>query len=332
MLIKRKNKLVDPYFIGKIQFIECPFTNIFFYLFFLVFWTIKERQKFDVIITGPGIVNFATYFISVFTKKKWVIDIWDIPFRDMKKTTISKVKNKIEIEILKRILKRADLYITSIIVHYELEQLKLDPKKIRKYKNAIYLQEIPLLKPRLSHNEFILLVQRSSFDGEYGLNLIIDTFKLVSKYINSRLYIIGRINQHVVKDTLDRKIKDHIIFTGFIDHTEVMQYIANAHVCIIPYPQIVDLQQIYPIKVIEYLAMSKAIVYSNVEGVVEQIGGAGILVDPPTANNFAKSIIFLYKNPDKRKKLEKLAKKRSKEFDEYKKNEQIFNEIKAVIK
>ena len=54
----------------------------------------------------------------------------------------------------------------------------------------------------------------------------------------------------------------------------------RSHICAVPYPPIKDLEQIYPIKVIEYMALGCSIVATKITGVKELINDAGILVEP----------------------------------------------------
>ncbi len=333
------------YFLRKPRYIEenlragaiihqTPSKNRFFYMLYLIWYVAKYRKKynFKAIIIEPSSLNIVGLIFKVLFNINWIIDIWDIPFRDLRKSYLSRLKRRIQILLFRPLFKLADLYIVSIIPDFQLKELNLQTSKIRAYKNAIFLDDNNNQRQNLGYYDiFTIIIQRSEFHKGFGLELMLDAFKIILKKIDAQLVVIGEVKQDVQISLNKFKPKNKIVQTGFLPHQEYIEITLKSHVCVIPFPNTIDLEQTYPIKAIEFMALGKAIVTSNLEGLRRLIDGAGVLINQITPENLANAIIDLHDHPEKRRALEMKAKERANLFDAKTKNESIFKEIIALL-
>lgn len=313
----------------KCNVVRSKYKNKLGFLIF-IFLNIKLLQEHDIIITEASTFSIIGIFGKIFFKKKWILDIWDIPFRDLEQTVKTKAKRTLQIIFFRPILQQADLYLVSIIPDYQLMVFKLNPKKMKLYTNAIFLDEYNDLPSSNYFSKFSILIQRSVYYKGFGLEFILKAFELVANEIDVNLIIVGELTKYSSKLIRNNKYAKNIITTGFIKHGEFITLASKAHVCAIPYPDVDDLKQIYPIKAIEFMALGKAIVYTNIDGLKKIIGEAGFSINNLTPESFASALMFLYQNKEIILDLEKRAYKRSSAFDASTKNisiEETINDL-----
>jgi glycosyltransferase involved in cell wall biosynthesis len=96
-------------------------------------------------------------------------------------------------------------------------------------------------------------------------------------------------------------MKDDVIFTGWVPHSEIPNFIAAANVGVSSVPPFSFYKMSSPIKMFEYMAMGKPVVANEEipehKEVLEESGG-GILV-PFIAEAFADAIVELLDNPQR---------------------------------
>ncbi|MEM4523442.1 MAG: glycosyltransferase family 4 protein, partial [Nitrososphaeria archaeon] len=122
---------------------------------------------------------------------------------------------------------------------------------------------------------------------------------------------IGDIFPHQMKYYYELKklvkslnLDDDVIFTGYIDHQELLTALSLADVFVIA-----SLHEGTPVSILEAMAMERPVVATNVGGVSEQVISwhTGILVPPKNPEAIAKAIIYLLQNSNERIKMQKKA-------------------------
>jgi glycosyltransferase involved in cell wall biosynthesis len=90
-----------------------------------------------------------------------------------------------------------------------------------------------------------------------------------------------------------------VIFTGWIEHAQVPAYLATANVAIYPYRDTLINRAKCSIKILEYMAMGKAIVTSRVGQNLEYLehNKSGILVEPGNVQEFASGMLAALGDP-----------------------------------
>jgi glycosyltransferase involved in cell wall biosynthesis len=94
------------------------------------------------------------------------------------------------------------------------------------------------------------------------------------------------------------ELQDNVIIHGVVDYEEVPKYIAMCDVGIVPLPDLPYWRHQCPLKLLEYLAMKKVVIVTDIPANRSVIGKekCGIYVSPVTPTEIAKSIIYAYNN------------------------------------
>ena len=93
-------------------------------------------------------------------------------------------------------------------------------------------------------------------------------------------------------------ISDNVIFTNYILHAEIPDYVAAADICIACFEDNLITRCKSPLKVAEYLAAGKPIIASGVGDVPKMVSGAGKIVPPGNSEALANAIIDLLQHPE----------------------------------
>jgi len=127
------------------------------------------------------------------------------------------------------------------------------------------------------------------------LDLAVEAFALLrSKLESARLVIAGtgegldRLRALVT----ERGLGQSVIFAGWIDHQEVPSYLAAADAAVYPYRDSLVNRAKCSIKILEYMAMGKAIVTHRVGQNTEYLenGRSGILAEAGSVTEFAEGL------------------------------------------
>jgi glycosyltransferase involved in cell wall biosynthesis len=127
------------------------------------------------------------------------------------------------------------------------------------------------------------------------LDLAVEAFALLrSKLESARLVVAGTGEGLDLLRALvaERGLGESVIFTGWLDHQEVPSYLAAADAAIYPYRDSLVNRAKCSIKILEYMAMGKAIVTHRVGQNTEYLesGRSGILAEPGSVTEFAEGL------------------------------------------
>ncbi|MEM3556241.1 MAG: glycosyltransferase family 4 protein [Candidatus Micrarchaeia archaeon] len=143
---------------------------------------------------------------------------------------------------------------------------------------------------------------------------IVDAVETAKRRIsNLKCYIVG---DGPKKGELERivsskKLRDVFVFTGTVPHEKLPKLLASADVLLAPFSNLEGVRYQSNMKIFEYMASGVPIVATDV-GDIKMIlknGNAGFVVPPDNSEAIAEKIIYIYKNPEKSKKVASLARK-----------------------
>lgn len=152
--------------------------------------------------------------------------------------------------------------------------------------------------------------------GAQYAELFIEAAKIISDAnpdIKVTFMIVGggsRLSE-LKKWALKLNIANPLIFTDFVLHEEIPEYIASSSVCVACFEKNNITICKSPLKITEYLASGKPIVASSVGEVRNMVGGVGVLVKPGDSLTLAEGIVKILKNPELAKKMGKFARERA---------------------
>lgn len=143
-----------------------------------------------------------------------------------------------------------------------------------------------------------------------GFTVLLESFQLVSEQLpNVTLEIVGNgvLREDLQNQAKRLNIADKVRFMGRISHQEIVQKLGQWDLFVIS-----SLWEGFGIAIIEAMAMEKAVVATNVEGIVEIVddGITGYLVPPKSPTALAQRIIELLSNETKRIEMGKTARGR----------------------
>jgi glycosyltransferase involved in cell wall biosynthesis len=144
----------------------------------------------------------------------------------------------------------------------------------------------------------------------HDLSLLLESFALVlQRRPDARLVLVGdgQTRSSVVDTVTKDGLKDAVIMTGAIAHSQVPEMLSIADVAVVPSaPMTASLGGTgTPLKLFEYMAAGKAIVATALNEAVEVIqhGHNGLLVEAGDANQFAESTLKLINDSEERSRL-----------------------------
>jgi glycosyltransferase involved in cell wall biosynthesis len=128
--------------------------------------------------------------------------------------------------------------------------------------------------------------------------------KVRAELPETRLYLVGKAEDAADEDFLKREaqrlgVAESVVFVGQLPQSKALQYVQDAGVCVSPlYPTPV-FNVASPTKLVEYMAMGKAVVantHPDQQFLIDESGG-GYCV-PYEEEAFAKAILALLRAPD----------------------------------
>lgn len=136
------------------------------------------------------------------------------------------------------------------------------------------------------------------------LDFLIRVFARVRTSVPAaRLYIVGRGDDPADESFLEVEVsrlglQSSVVFVGQLPQAQALQYVREADVCVSPFFPTAILRSTSPTKLVEYMAMGKAVVandHPEQRRVIEE-SGAGYCV-PYEEQPFADAIVKLLKDP-----------------------------------
>ena len=143
-----------------------------------------------------------------------------------------------------------------------------------------------------------------TLDAVRRLDFLIRTFDAVRKAVPAaKLYIVGRGEHPQDQEILEKEVArlglgSSVVFVGQLPHAEALQYVREADVCTSPFYPTPVLRSASPTKLVEYMALAKAVVandHPEQRRVIDE-SGAGYCV-PYEEQAFAAAIVSLLENP-----------------------------------
>lgn len=273
-----------------------------------------RRKKYDYII----IENRPQYVLPIkkINKSKILLHMHNDHMIDNKKKNI-KVADSCE-----RIIVVSDYIKNQLIDNLGIDKNKvitlhngIDSVKFNK-ENFINTNEKLKLNLGIESNDFILL-----FTGrlirEKGILEVISAVKKLKNEINFKLIVVGsswygsNIKSDFMKELeeISRDIENKIIFTGYIDYSEVPQIYSLANIIILPSMW----DDPFPLVVLEAMSMGIPVITTISGGIPEMFTGKeGILLtrNNRLSDNISEEIKVLYNDREKCTLLGNNARKR----------------------
>ena len=322
------------------EIVRAPFKGKLGVILACFFWMIirGRSRHFDVILTEPSKLCICGLFSKIILGAKWVMDVWDIPFRcgSRSKRPFRRCISRIDRTIARFLFRFTDLFILSILPDLEFAQFGVPRKKMLLLKNAIWLksEKRGLLRHNHLHNgSFTILCMRSRFTHDMGLDLLAQAFDILSRtHSDVELMLVGEIPNKIRPQVELLAGRTNVRFHEFVEHDELMSLVTSSSVCVIPFRNTTDLAQTHPIKVLEYLSCSAVVIAPNLPGIASMIkhGNNGLLFRPDDYTDLADKLCMVYENTEYAARISLKAADLSDEFNCRNKAKMILDTLKNL--
>ena len=311
-----------------------PWRGKFGHLIFCLYWLITSRRKndFDIILTEPSVLSICGFFYKLLWKTKWVVDVWDIPIRCQSHSRILRMKSKVQRKIFKQLYQFADLFLVSILPDFEFKDFAIPKDKMILLSNAIWPIDKSKSKIKDSASQkFKIFSARSRFTPDTGLDVLAKAFKMLNNKIpDAELILVGQIPANILAQIKILNNMNNVRHYEFLEHEVLLNEMHKASVCVIPFHNVPDLAQTFPVKLIEYLAIGAVTVVSDISGMKTMLKNmeTGLLFKAGNPQDLAEKLMMLYENKKLRKELsENAIKSVNQHYNCRKKNNTILKKL-----
>jgi glycosyltransferase involved in cell wall biosynthesis len=216
-----------------------------------------------------------------------------------------------------------------------LTYFKIPEEKMLVLPNAIWLEEFPAESAQARDaTPFSVFCMRSVYLPGMGLDTLSCAFLLLKELIPEiTLTVVGKIASSEHAQVGSIRGVPGVQFIEFIEHAALKEIIRSASVCVVPFKNVPDLAQTYPIKVLEYLSLGKPVVASDITGIRRLIidGETGLLYRAGDAGELADKIRRLHSDPQLRATLSRNAARHADQFDCRVKNLAILEALERLV-
>jgi glycosyltransferase involved in cell wall biosynthesis len=142
---------------------------------------------------------------------------------------------------------------------------------------------------------------------------------------NIRLVLIGAdpsIQSHV--DSM-KSNQDKVVIFPKIPFKNLPEHLSASDILVIPQRDTTDTQGQIPAKLFDAMSMAKPVITTPLSDIEEVLGGHGYLIDPSNSDQLAKTIEYIFANPEEARLKGLSARKRCQEFYDIKVLEKELN-------
>ncbi len=261
-------------------------------------------------------------------RARMVLDVWDDPALGIH---VARSGGAGRLELA---LRRATLLLTRIMIRsadrvvcalepWMLEGYQIRPERLVHVTNGVdrpYVQSLRPAAPPEGAAETVIFYCGVVTEDRGGM-LLLDAFRVAAATLSEpRLIVAGDTNpksERSFRQAIEtRGLGNRVTFLGETPSEEVIRRMYEATICVFPFPHRPELEGIYPIKVLEYMAAGAAIVATDLSGVARLTdnGRAAYLV-AAKAEPLGEAIVRLVSDVGYRHRLAEAALERSSELD-----------------
>lgn len=195
---------------------------------------------------------------------------------------------------------------------------------MKRFDNNLYKEEIQLLKKKygIQQGEVVILYT-GRLNASKGVKELVKAFVSLPTNVKAKLVIAGSSVYgktiedpylSSLKEIAERKSKQ-IIFTGYVDYTEIPKYYAMADIGVVPSIE----PEAFALTVLEHLACSNPVITTQVGGIADIVNSeCAIKVNcdgSALSESIREALIFLCTNEGLRNEMSLAAKKTAEQFN-----------------
>lgn len=268
---------------------------------------IFTREKFDFIYERYSLLGYSGIALSKHFSIPHILEINSPLVKEHTRMVGTEIK-RIAIKLEQKIFKESDsLIVVSKHLKKYCTKLGIPEDKISVLPNGVDIKNFKSTKSKRTYLRRKLKIQEKNVLGFVGslrpwhdLQLLLKAFDIVHKN-NPDVHLLivgdGPGKEKLIKKCKNIGISKNITWTGYIPHHQIPQYISVMDVCIAPYKPNSDFY-FSPIKVFEYMALSKPVIAADIGQLSELISvhKTGMLYETGDLSQLTDSIQLLIDN------------------------------------
>jgi glycosyltransferase involved in cell wall biosynthesis len=291
-------------------------------ILFLPVFIIISRPDFIIFDPEVHILScFPGLFVSKFRKEKYVLDIRSVPVETVGfRGFLRKFWFSVSILVAKKLFDGITI-ITPSMKKKICNDFDLNPDNVGVWTSGVsdsffnpenFISGNAELKRKLGLTGKFIVFYHGVFTPTRGLTETIDALKiLIPKYPDIVFFLLGtgplapKLSALIQKEGLQEKV----IIANPVDHLEVPKFISMCDVGIVPLPDHPYWRFQSPLKLLEYLAMEKVVILTDIPAHRAVIGEAecGIYISSVKPMEIANAIEYVYLNKDSLKERGKIG-------------------------
>jgi len=237
-------------------------------------------------------------------KTKFVLDIRTIPVE------VHDLLDRIKEQIYKAVVWLTNFFSDGITVISPLmkkqicDEYNIDENSVGIWSSGVSLETFSfeaighINEPHFCNKEFIVM-HHGALTQSRGLQETVKAIKLLnSKYPDIAFFMLG---DGKAKDELESLIREldlenNVFLHKSVPYEDVPKYIASCDIGILPFPNLNWWRVSSPLKLMEYLAMGKSVIVTNIEAHREVLNGlpCGIFIKSHNVEEIARAIERVY--------------------------------------
>jgi len=197
--------------------------------------------------------------------------------------------------------------ITEMMKNEVCASYRIDPKFLGVWTSGVSTtaftpknQLVTEMRKELGLEGKFVILYHGTFAGSRGL---IETVKAIEilkgTYPNLVLFLLGNGHKLKIANVVrELNLQNIVILHDRVNYTEVPKYVAMCDVGIVPLPNSRDWRHQCPLNLLEYLAMEKVVIATDIPANREILGKNKYGIFAPTANpkDIAAAIVYAYTN------------------------------------
>lgn len=297
-----------------------PVIQVFFFtiilFFFLPIYVLIKRPRFIITEPGPSILAFVCKpLLSSFLGLKVILDIRSTPVElGGLRGSLTAFWFNISVVIAKKMFDGITI-ITPLMKKDICKKFHINSKFVGVWTSGVsttlfnpeeYIEKGIELRKKIGLNDKFVIFYHGAFSFHRGIIECINGIELLKgKLHNLVLFLLGSRREFPIFEGLVHKewFQDKVIIHAPVDYMDVPKYIAMCDVGVVPLPDLPDWRHQCPLSLLEYLAMGKVVIATDIPANREVIGKSkcGIYVSSANPKQIAKAIICAHDNRERLK-------------------------------
>lgn len=297
---------------------------VFFLSFYLPLHLLKYKPKFVIMNPDISILGSVTAtIIARLLKTYFILDIRSTPVEVISlRAQFSEIAHNISLILAKRFF--SGMSAVSLPMKLEVcRKFGLDKSNVDIWTNGVPIElfdpskiqeQVNELKKKLGLSQKFVVFYHGAFSENRGLYEAIDAIHILrNKYPDILLLLVGNGPTLPILYRLieEKNLVSNVIIHKPVSYEQVPQFIGVGDICLVPLPNNVYWRYQNALNLLEYLAMEKVILASNIYANYSVMGREKfcILIDNVAPLEIARSIEYAYENIDTLADLAKVGRK-----------------------